>query len=176
MCERMAQEREVMQFSCSTALSCFICCLLSDCSIIIMAITTNWESARWGDCLLTQSTEYWNISQCIGCLIRITIQCWIFSHCSVLAWISQLAATASSECGQDTVAMQLFHVPVFLSNTSLYAYCRCIVFWLITLCFPGRKKKKTGGGFWRARGVLDWNLRISSHLVRTSLASICDAK
>lgn len=46
----------------------------------------------------------------------------------VLAWISPLAATASSECGQDTVAMQLFHVPVFLSNTSLYAYFRCIVF------------------------------------------------
>lgn len=138
MCERMAQEREVMQFSCSTALSCFICCLLSDCSIIIMAITTNWESARWGDCLITQSPEYWNISQC---LIRITIQCWIFSHCSVLAWISQLAATASSECGQDTVAMQLFHVPVFLSNTSLYAYYRCIVFWLITL-FPREEKKK----------------------------------
>lgn len=166
MCERMAQECEVMHFSCSTALSCFICCLLSDCSIIIMAITTNWESAWWGDCLLTQSPEYWNISQCIGCLIRITIQCWIFSHCSVLAWISQLAATASSECGQDTVAMQLFHVPVFLSNTSLYAYCRCIVFWLITLC-SGRKKKKTvGGGFWRAHGVLDLNLRICSHLVR----------
>lgn len=40
----------------------------------------------------------------------------------------------------------------------------------------GGKKKKTGGGFWRAHGVLDLNLRIGSHLVRTFLASICDGK
>lgn len=130
-----------MQFSCSTALSCFICCLLSDCSIIIMAITTSWESAQWGDCLLTQSPAYRNISQFIGCFICITI--WCFSHGScVLAWISPLAATSSSECGQDTVAMQLFHVPIFLPNTSLYAYCRCIVFWWITLCSRGKKQQK----------------------------------
>lgn len=68
LCVNAWQEREVMQFSCSTALSCFIFCLLSDCSIIIMAITTNWESARWGVCLLTQSLEYWNISQCMAVL------------------------------------------------------------------------------------------------------------
>ncbi len=71
----LAQEREVMQFSCSTALSCFICCLLSDCSIIIMAITTSWKSAQWGDRLLTQSPAYRNISQFIGCFICITIRC-----------------------------------------------------------------------------------------------------
>lgn len=137
MCECSAQECEAMQFSCSTALSCFICCLLSDCSIIIMAITTSWESAQWEDCLLTQSPAHWNISQHIGCYICIAVQCWI-----VLAWISPLATKPSSECGQDTVAMQLFHVPVFLPNTSLYAYCRFIVFWWITLCSEGKKNQQ----------------------------------
>lgn len=57
-----------------------------------------------------------------------------------------------------------------LPNTSLYAYCRCIVFWWITLCSGG--KKTAEGGFCRAHGVLDLNLRISSHLMWIFLACV----
>lgn len=87
---------EVMRFSCSTALSCFIWCLLSDCSIIIMAITTNREFAQWGYCLLTQLPAYWK--HILMYRLYLYSDSWIVSHCF---WPGFLfcQVTASPGCG-----------------------------------------------------------------------------